>query len=140
MGPGKNLKGVKKMDKNEELLIEKLTVDLIMAANDVNRYADEKDASRNSVNYGVALNCASILTFLKQTVVFPCWDDKGFLRIVKVIINGKEICFPGFNFWIEKQGGAPLRDKNGNLMYFSLPSIAKKHMEENGITGKVVKL
>jgi hypothetical protein len=112
------------MNKNEEMLIEKLTVDLIQAAGSVNSCADEKDLARNRVNYGVALNCRSILIFLKQDAALPCWEDNGFLRIEKVIVNGKEISFPGSNFWIEKQGGEPLRDKTGGLMYFSLPSIA----------------
>jgi hypothetical protein len=128
------------MNKNEEMLIEKLTVDLIQAAGSVNSCANEKDLSRNRVNYGFALNCASVLNFLKQEVKLPCWDDNGFLRIEQVVINGKEICFPGFNFWIEKHGREPLRDTNGNLMCFSLLSIAEKYMEENGITGKAVRI
>jgi hypothetical protein len=128
------------MNKNEEMLIEKITVDLIQAAGSVNSCANEKDLSRNRVNYGVAINCASVLNFLKQDVKLPCWDDNGFLRIEQVAINGKKIRFSNLNFWIEKQRGEPLRDTNGNLMYFSLLSIAEKHMEENGITGKVVRI
>lgn len=77
-------------------LIEKLETDLIIAAKRANDYAESKDLKRNCINYGIANKCADILTFLKQDVTVPCYDDSPlysdmpFIRIPKVIIKGKE--------------------------------------------------
>jgi hypothetical protein len=80
------------MDYLQEL-IDKLKVDLITAASRVNYYSAEKDLERNRVNYGIANESSDILQFLKIDADAQCYEDEGFLKITKVIIDGKETVF-----------------------------------------------
>ena len=70
-------------------LVDKLTTDFILGALHVNDCADGKDANRNRVNYGIVTEAAKILRLLGQEVEAACWEDNGYLRISKYIINGK---------------------------------------------------
>ena len=80
-------------ENKEKALIEKLTVDLFMAAGRVNEAAKNKDFDTNRTNYGAASKCVNILMYLGQAVDFPCWEDDGFLKIPKVVVNDKSIGF-----------------------------------------------
>jgi hypothetical protein len=75
--------------KTETALIEKMHVELIMAAENVNRCADEKDINRNRVSYGIARTCAGVLRLLGIEAICNAWEDEGFLKISEVTIAGK---------------------------------------------------
>jgi len=70
-------------------LYEKMKVKLHESAMRVNDCANRKDVNRNRVNYGIATTCASVLGELGHEVEVPCWDDDGYLKIPKIIINGE---------------------------------------------------
>ena len=44
---------------------------------------------RNHVNYGSASAIARIMTDFGHNVHIPVWDDNGFLRIPKIVIDGE---------------------------------------------------
>ena len=74
-------------------IIEKLTVDIVTAAGRVNDDADRKDVNRNHVNYGIVTKCADVLRLLGQEVDTPCYGDGDYLKIPKIVINGKETVY-----------------------------------------------
>ena len=74
-------------------LVDKLTADLITGASAVNSLADKKDLERNHVNYGAVTTCANVLRHFGHKVDVPVWEDKGFLRIPKVVINDRIVNF-----------------------------------------------
>lgn len=72
-------------------LIDSLKVKIITDAGNLNDHADKKDGNRNRVNYGVITGAAQTLHLLGISVDIPVWeDDEGFLRVPKVVIDGKE--------------------------------------------------
>lgn len=79
--------------KAEADLIGKMKVDLFQAAMNVNRQAEDKDANRNRVNYGVVTTCAGVLRLLGIETEVAVWEDEGFLKIPKITIDGKTTNF-----------------------------------------------
>lgn len=79
--------------KAEAALIGKMKVDIFQAAMNVNRQAEDKDANRNRVNYGVATTCAGVLRLLGIETEIAVWEDEGFLKIPKITIDGKTTDF-----------------------------------------------
>ena len=54
-----------------------------------NQQANDGDRNRNHVNYGSASAIARIMTDFGHNVDIPVWDDNGFLRIPKIVIDGE---------------------------------------------------
>lgn len=54
-----------------------------------NKQANDGDRNRNHVNYGSASAIARIMTDFGHNVHIPVWDDNGFLRIPKIVIDGE---------------------------------------------------
>jgi hypothetical protein len=74
---------------------EKYKVDLIMAAEKVNRYADVKNLIRNYENYGRMLELANILRDLGHNVQIPAWEvELGYIRIPTIEIDKNRIDLP----------------------------------------------
>jgi len=73
----------------KENYFDTLKVRLFQAVDNVNRCADEKDCNRNHVNYGSATSIARVMVDFGHDVDLPVWDDGGFLRIPKIVIDGK---------------------------------------------------
>jgi len=80
---------VAKIEVDKKALVEKLLVDLIISAREVNNSAERQDCNRNHTNYGIASKCADILNFLDEDIDIACWQDGDYLKIPKVTINGK---------------------------------------------------
>jgi hypothetical protein len=72
-----------------DLYFNELKVRLFSAADNANRHADIKDVNRNHVNYGGAISWAQVMRDFGHKVDLPCYEDEGFLRIVKIIIDGE---------------------------------------------------
>lgn len=68
-------------------LIEKLKVDLLQSAMNVNACARAGDIKRNRVTYGVAIKCASVLRDLGCEVEVPAWENGDFMQIDEVTVN-----------------------------------------------------
>ncbi|GHV18792.1 hypothetical protein FACS18949_06110 [Clostridia bacterium] len=58
-----------------------------------NRKKKGKDIPRNHTNYGIVTKCADVLRFLGQEVEIPCYGDGEYLKIPKVVIDGKETAY-----------------------------------------------
>lgn len=70
-------------------MYEKLKTEIIMHANHVNQYADDKDARRNATNYGFITGLSYTLKEMGHDIDIAVWDDEGFLRVPKVKIDGE---------------------------------------------------
>lgn len=79
--------------KAETALIEKMKVDLITAAGRMNDDAERKDTNRNHVNYGILTKCADVLRIIGCEVKTPCYGDGDFLKVEKIVIDGKETVY-----------------------------------------------
>jgi hypothetical protein len=85
---------LEKLEVARVLLIDSLERDLIITAGRINQCADEGDMERNLINYGEVLHIEAVLTLLKINVITAVWKDRGFYRITKVTIDGKETIYP----------------------------------------------
>jgi len=74
---------------NAQLITDKLLVDIMRYTHNVNYCGKTKDFSRNRVNYGYACQCADMFRFLGHDVQLDMWEDDGFFKIERLIINGK---------------------------------------------------
>lgn len=66
---------------------------IIMASSHVNDCAADKDVNRNHTNYGCAITWGRVLVDLGHKVDIPVWEDAGFLKIPKLVIDDWEIEF-----------------------------------------------
>lgn len=73
----------------KDTYFDTLKVRLYTDASNVNHYADIKDVNRNHVNYGCAKTIAQVMIDFGHDVNLPVWDDGGFLRIPKIVIDGE---------------------------------------------------
>ena len=79
---------------NIESLIAQLKAEVIFSSGAVNRYAERKDFLRNCVNFGYASHSADMLRRMDVPVRIDMWeDDEGFLRIEKLLLDGKDTTF-----------------------------------------------
>jgi hypothetical protein len=85
----------KEAETSEKLsqLIDKLKVDLITAARRVNDNAEWQDVNRNHVNYGIVTQSAEVLRLLGQEIKTPCYGEGEYLKIPKIVINGRETVY-----------------------------------------------
>ena len=86
---------------NEKKLLDKIAVELIIAAKNVNDCMEAKDINRNHVNYGMALQCEKLLNFLGQETSIACWRDGDFLKIEKLTTGNKSVSFGGMENWLK---------------------------------------
>lgn len=70
---------------------DELKTKIIIDAGEVNRYAAEKDARRNAVNYGFISAYSNIVREMGHEIEIAIWEDNGFLKIPKVTIDGEVI-------------------------------------------------
>ena len=68
---------------------DELKVRLFESCDWCNKQANDGDRNRNHVNYGSASAIARIMTDFGHNVHIPVWDDNGFLRIPKIVIDGE---------------------------------------------------
>lgn len=66
---------------------------IITACSNVNTCAADRDANRNRVNYGETIALGAVLRDMGHTVNIPVWEDDGFLKIPKLVIDAWEIEF-----------------------------------------------
>jgi hypothetical protein len=76
-----------------ESIIAQLKAEVIFSSGAVNRYAERKDFLRNCTNYGYASHSADMLRRLGVPVRIDMWEDEGFLKIAKLVIDGKDTTF-----------------------------------------------
>jgi hypothetical protein len=82
--------GTPKEKKMENILIDRIKLNLKKAAMKVNDYAAQKDKNRNHTNYGAATAYADVLIDLGHKADIACWEDCGYLKIEKVTIDGEQ--------------------------------------------------
>lgn len=58
----------------------------------MNNYEEQKDLERNRVNYGCAISWAQIMRDFGHDVDLIVYDSDGFLRVAKIMIDGKSLC------------------------------------------------
>ncbi|MDR0947901.1 MAG: hypothetical protein LBM69_00110 [Lachnospiraceae bacterium] len=73
---------------------EKYKLNFMMAAGDVNKYAEMGDIKRNRANYGIAIELATVLRDLGHEVEMPVWEDKDYLKIPFIAIDKNRIDLP----------------------------------------------
>ena len=73
----------------KNIMIEELKMNLKKSVLWTNDNADRKDLNRNHVNYGATTAYANILRSFGVDVDVPVYEDNGFLRIPKILINSE---------------------------------------------------
>lgn len=79
----------RKVDNMDNNYFDTLKIRLYESCDQCNKCADEGDQNRNRVNYGAASAIARIMVDFGHKIDVPVWDDKGFLRIPKIIIDNE---------------------------------------------------
>jgi len=77
----------------ENMVIDELKTKLIMSALRTNNCVRNNDINRNHTNYGSTTAYANVLNTFGINVDVPVYDDNDFLKIPKLIIDGKVINF-----------------------------------------------
>lgn len=67
---------------------DSLKVRLYTDCERVNDYEKQKDLERNRVNYGCAISWTQVMQDFGHEVDFHVYENDGFLRVVKIIIDG----------------------------------------------------
>ena len=75
----------------ENTCFSSLKTKIIVGCGRVNDCADDKDANRNHVNYGMVIAFASVVRNMGHDVNIPVWEGDGFLRIPELKIDGQTV-------------------------------------------------
>jgi hypothetical protein len=70
-------------------IVDRLKVDLLKAASEVNRCVTERDLQTNRINIGAAIACADLLRELGHDVDVEWWENGDFLQIRRVRVDGR---------------------------------------------------
>lgn len=73
----------------KDTYFDNLKVRLFTDCSNVNDCERQKDLERNRVNYGCAISWAQVMRDFGHDVDLPVYDNDGFLRIAKIVIDGE---------------------------------------------------
>lgn len=73
----------------KDTYFDNLKVRLFTDCSNVNDCEKQKDLERNRVNYGCAISWAQVMRDFGHDVDLPVYDNDGFLRIAKIVIDGE---------------------------------------------------
>lgn len=73
----------------KDTYFDNLKVRLFTDCSNVNNCEEQKDLERNRVNYGCVISWAQVMRDFGHDVDLPVCDNDGFLRITKIVIDGK---------------------------------------------------